>query len=186
MLTTNKVGYNRKISQFVISSLQSDNNNLNNTSNHNLKSLKDTSNPSNNTSNPSDPSNNLSDPSNISNYNYNNENEKIELNIDEILATKYAIALQTAWRRRIARIMVSNLKQESNCKKYRIEHPILDINNNYIIQNCDTCLNGEINAEIRNKISLQKYTEIERLLFEGQKRLIVTDRGDNWNQRFQV
>lgn len=144
MLSTGKVGYNRKISQFVIDSLQS----------------SDTSNPQNN-------------------------NSPIILDIDEQIATKYAIALQTAWRRRTAKIMVSNLKQESNCKKYRNEHPIYS-NGSYIIQNCDTCLNGEYEAEIKNKISTQKYTEIERLLFEGQKRLIVTDRGDNWNQRFQV
>jgi hypothetical protein len=135
-----KAGYNRKISQFIISSLQE----------------KEA------------------------------EEDIIDLQIDERIAAKYAIALQTAWRRRTARIMVSNLKQESNCKKFRSLHPVGDENGNFLMSNCDACLNGQSEAERSEKISHQRYTEIDRLLFEGQKRLVVTDRGDNWNQRFQV
>jgi hypothetical protein len=135
-----KAGYNRKISEFIISSLHE---------NH-------------------------------------PENGPIDLQLDDQIASKYAIALQTAWRRRQARIMVSNLKQESNCKKYRSLHPIGDGNGQFLIPNCDTCLNGQQEAERREKLSHQRYTEIDRLLFEGQRRLFVTDRGDNWNQRFQV
>jgi hypothetical protein len=136
-----KAGYNRKISQFIINSLQEKE---------------------------------------------NDENEIIDLQLDEKIAAKYAIALQTAWRRRTARIMVSNLKQESNCKKYRSTHPVGDGNGNFLMSNCDACLNGQAEAERFEKLSHQRYTEIDRLLFEGQKRLVITDRGDNWNQRFQV
>lgn len=117
----------------------------------------------------------------------NNEiQDVIHLDVDEKIANKYAIALQTAWRRRQAKIMVSNLKQESNCKKYRSLHPIGDEKGQFMITNCDACFNGQQDAERREKLAHQRYTEIDRLLFEGQRRLVVTDRGDNWNQRFQV
>lgn len=114
------------------------------------------------------------------------EAKSIVLDVDENVANKYAIALQSAWRRRQAKIMVSNLKQESNCKKYRANHPVGDENGQFMITNCDVCLNGQQDAERREKLAHQRYTEIDRLLFEGQKRLVVNDRGDNWNQRFQV
>lgn len=125
----------------------------------------------------------------INSFQENNTPESnpiIDLDIDDQLASRYAIALQTAWRRRQARAMVSNLKQESNCKRYRSLHPIGDGNGQFIIPSCDTCFNGQQEAERREKISHQRYTEIDRLLFEGKRRLFVNDRGDNWNQRFQV
>mmetsp|Transcript_22531 Transcript_22531/g.32926 ORF Transcript_22531/g.32926 Transcript_22531/m.32926 type:complete len:1011 (+) Transcript_22531:60-3092(+) len=113
------------------------------------------------------------------------EGHEVVLDIDEALARKYAIALQSAWRSRTARLLVGALKQESNCKKHRSTHPVIQEDGTLLVMHCDTCTQGEAAAEVRQKVSHQRYCEIDRLLFSGQKKLTVNDAGDNWNQRFQ-
>ena len=111
--------------------------------------------------------------------------EEVILDVEEAIATKYAIKLQTAWRSRVARILVSALKQEANCKAHRNSHPQLLHNKTLMIHDCDTCAHGDAAAEIRQRICRQRYQEVEKLLFTGKSLITVNDLGDNWNQRFQ-
>jgi hypothetical protein len=113
-------------------------------------------------------------------------NQHVQLDLDHQIATRHAIALQCAWRRRRAQLMVGALKQESNCKKHRISHPELSQDGVPSYSDCETCHFGDDVSEAHQKVHHQKYSEIERLLFQDQRRLVITDNGDNWNQRFQV
>ena len=114
----------------------------------------------------------------VSSFVNEEKDDEVVLDVDEALAKKYAIALQSAWRSRTARILVSALKQEANCKHHRNTHPEL-IDNGAVLSvtKCDKCLQGDTKAEIEEKVSHQRYHEVEHLLFEGQKRMTVNDCG---------
>jgi hypothetical protein len=90
------------------------------------------------------------------------------------------VKLQNQWRAKIARRFVTDLKQETNCKKHRDR-----VLGGYETA-CDTCTQGDKDAEIRQKFDRHGFQEIQGLLFKGQPRLGIHDTGDNWNQRFQL
>jgi hypothetical protein len=103
---------------------------------------------------------------------------------------KYAVILQTRWRSRQARLYCSSLLQESKCKTFRNSHPtgtlgVGNEENNWIVDTCEVCEEGESGSSISEKISRRQYQDVQRLLFSGQKKITVQDTGDNWNQRFQ-
>ena len=103
----------------------------------------------------------------------------VVLDIDEALASKYAIALQSAWRSRTARILVNALKQESNCRHYRNTHPeLINGGETLNITQCEKCMQGHEEAEVEEKVCHRQYQEVERLLFNGQKRITVNDSGE--------
>lgn len=77
------------------------------------------------------------------------------------------------------------LKQEANCVEHRKAHPELHKTRGSVISECQQCAQGDTMAELRHKINRQKFMEIERLLFLGQKKVTIYDTGENWNQRFQ-
>lgn len=68
---------------------------------------------------------------------------------------------------------------------HRHSHPELHPSQGTIISDCQQCSQGDSGAELRQKINRQKFMEIERLLFAGQKKVTIYDTGENWNQRFQ-
>lgn len=106
------------------------------------------------------------------------EDEDVVLDVDEALARKYAIALQSAWRSRTARLLVSALKQEANCKKHRNAHPELIEGGTVLsVTKCHKCLQGDPQAEVDEKVCHQRYHEVDHLLFSGQKRMTVNDSG---------
>ena len=80
---------------------------------------------------------------------------------------------------------VAALKQEANCVDHRTAHPEVHKTHGHIITDCGACAQGDTIAELRQKINRQKFMEIERLLFAGQKKVTIYDTGENWNQRFQ-
>lgn len=112
--------------------------------------------------------------------------EAVVLDVDEQIAKKYAIALQNAWRARTARILVRALKLEASCKQYRKAHPEILSDNTVVIATCETCKQGEVSAEVKQKVFHQRYQEIDKLLFSGQSKLTVDDTGENWNRQFQI
>jgi hypothetical protein len=114
----------------------------------------------------------------VSSFNDKEKDEEVVLDVDEALAKKYAIALQTAWRSRTARLLVSALKQEANCKKFRNTHPeVVDNGTVLSVTKCDKCLQGDAQAEVDEKVCHQRYHEVDHLLFAGQKRMTVNDSG---------
>jgi hypothetical protein len=68
---------------------------------------------------------------------------------------------------------------------HRRTHPELRDAMPSVVTECPQCAQGDSQAELRHKINRQKFMEIERLLFTGQKKVIIYDTGENWNQRFQ-
>mmetsp|Transcript_9515 Transcript_9515/g.17842 ORF Transcript_9515/g.17842 Transcript_9515/m.17842 type:complete len:990 (+) Transcript_9515:148-3117(+) len=110
---------------------------------------------------------------------------KFNVDLEEFEIRKYVVALQAAWRSRTARIMVGALKQEANCVNHRKTHPELHATRGALVTDCQQCAQGDSMAELRQKLNRQKFIEIERLLFAGQKKVTIYDTGENWNQRFQ-
>lgn len=139
MQSTNKSGYNKKISSFIVAQFKVD-----------------------------------------------DTEEKVVLDVEHEIATKHAISLQNAWRSRTARILVRALKLEASCKQYRKSHPEIREDNSVVISSCETCKQGEVTAELNQKIFHQRYQEIEKLLFYGQNKITVDDTGENWNRQFQT
>lgn len=80
---------------------------------------------------------------------------------------------------------VGALKQEANCVNHRSTHPELHPTRGTLVTDCQQCAQGDSTAELRQKINRQKFMEIERLLFAGQKKVTIYDTGENWNQRYQ-
>ena len=105
----------------------------------------------------------------------------------------YAIALQSAWRKKSANVFVSALKQEKDCIRYRNNHPEIvpgsggDETKTSSIQilSCNICKQGDMDSQLKQKISRIKFQEIERMLFSGQRKITINDSGDNWNKRYQ-
>jgi len=116
-----------------------------------------------------------------------NEGHTEDIDIDALrcMEKKYAVALQSAWRSRIARIHVSALKQEKDCYNHRMTHPTIEKDGTQCVATCDTCSQGDPAAELKQKIMRLKFREIEKLLFTGRRKITINDSGDNWNQRYQ-
>ena len=115
---------------------------------------------------------------------------ELDDSIDNDDEQKYAVILQTRWRSRQARLYCSALLQESKCKNFRNSHPtgthgVGMGENNWQVDTCEVCDEGESGSSVSEKISRRQYQDVQRLLFSGLKKITVQDTGDNWNQRFQ-
>jgi hypothetical protein len=179
MQSTDKSGYKKKISQYVVHTLHGASQNTH-------ESHLATSS-----------SNSFSDDDNFS-----------------LMEHQYAIAVQSAWRKKAANVFVSALKQEKDCIIYRQNHPELHpIHHQPQIRSCAICrqdtpadttgcletntgINGSSegggsssvlldDSELKQKHFRQKFKEIEKMLFFQQRKVTINDLGDNWNKRYQ-
>ncbi|CAM9754308.1 unnamed protein product, partial [Scytosiphon promiscuus] len=91
-----------------------------------------------------------------------------------------AVALQRAWRRRSAQMFVKELKQEKLCRLQREEMRAgLQVD-------CEACASaGKKSADIKSRNLKKAWRDADDLLFKGMPSVQMTDRGDNWNERWQ-
>eukprot|EP00752_Nemacystus_decipiens_P004500 g4109.t1 len=91
-----------------------------------------------------------------------------------------AVALQQAWRRRRACVFVKELKQEKLCRVQREEMRA------GLHVDCEACSSaGEKSADLKSRNLKKAWKDADELLFKGMARLQMSDRGDNWNERWQ-
>jgi hypothetical protein len=205
MQSTDKSGYKKKISQYVVHTLHGSS--------------------SSSTQNPTDSLNPSASVSSRLSLSESDAEDSFSF-----LEHQYAIALQSAWRKKAANVFVSALKQEKDCIIYRQLHPQLHpIHHTPQIRSCTICRqdlpqdpttaesngnaggdgggstvsnsNGSVNtggvggsggsnppmddSELKQKIFRQKFKEIEKMLFYRQRKVTINDLGDNWNKRYQ-
>lgn len=112
--------------------------------------------------------------------------QDIILDVDEVKAQKYAIALQTAWRSRCARMYVTALKNKSKCEINRRTHPEIKEDHSQVFLECEACEQlSNKGAELKQQLYYRRYQEVDRLLFFKQTKITINDSGDNWNRQFQ-
>eukprot|EP00752_Nemacystus_decipiens_P004466 g4078.t1 len=93
---------------------------------------------------------------------------------------KAAVALQRAWRKRSAYVFVKDLKQEKLCRQQREEMRA------GLHVECEACASaGKKSADIKSRNLKKAWKDADELLFKGMARLQMSDRGDNWNERWQ-
>ncbi|CAM9443280.1 unnamed protein product, partial [Ectocarpus fasciculatus] len=91
-----------------------------------------------------------------------------------------AVALQRAWRKRSAYVFVKDLKQEKLCRDMREEMRA------GLHVDCEACSSaGKKSADIRSRNQKKAWKDADELLFKGMARVQMSDRGDNWNERWQ-
>ncbi|CAM9742313.1 unnamed protein product, partial [Ectocarpus sp. 4 AP-2014] len=99
-----------------------------------------------------------------------------EVNVDHAAA----VALQRAWRKRSAYVFVKDLKQEKLCRDMREEMRA------GLHVDCEACSSaGKKSADIKSRNQKKAWKDTDELLFKGMARVQMSDRGDNWNDRWQ-
>eukprot|EP00904_Undaria_pinnatifida_P000353 jgi/Undpi1/10318/HiC_scaffold_28.g12769.m1 len=101
----------------------------------------------------------------------------IAANADDIAA---AVALQRVWRQRMAYFYVKELKQEKLCHDQREEMRA------GLHVDCEACASaGKKSADVESRNRKKAWKDTDMLLFKDFPRVQMSDRGDNWNERWQ-